>query len=128
MLHRLAHEETAKGICRVEAKVDGLPPKMDAAYMRDLSLIVREAIGNAVKHGGAKRVAISSDATDCGGWLLRIANDGAPFDPESAPGAKDGHFGLEGMRQRARRLGATVSFARRKAGMVVELSHPASAR
>ncbi|MBQ2628502.1 MAG: hypothetical protein IJG13_02380 [Kiritimatiellae bacterium] len=128
MLHRLAHEETAKGICRVEARVDGLPPKMDAASMRDLSLIVREAIGNAVKHGGAKRVAISSDAIEGGGWLLRIANDGAPFDPESAPGAKDGHFGLEGMRQRARRLGATVSFARRKAGMVVELSHPASAR
>ena len=76
----------------------------------------------------APTMYISSDAAEGGGWLLRIANDGTPFDPESAPGAKDGHFGLEGMRQRARRLGATVSFARRKAGMVVELSHPASAR
>ena len=121
MLHRLAHDETAKGICRVEARVEGLPQKMDAASMRDLSLIVREAIGNAVKHGGAKKIAISSDATEGGGWLLRIANDGAPFDPGTAPGAKEGHFGLEGMRQRALRLGATVAFARRKAGMVVEL-------
>ena len=126
MLHRLAHEETAKGICRVEARIEGLPPKMDAASMRDLSLIVREAIGNAVKHGGARKVAISSDAAGDGGWLLRIANDGTPFDPDTAPGAKEGHFGLEGMRQRARRLGATVSFARRKGGMVLELSRPAS--
>ncbi|MBR3504769.1 MAG: hypothetical protein IKO07_11110, partial [Clostridia bacterium] len=39
---------------------------------------------------------------------LRVANDGAPFDPESAPGAKEGHFGLEGMRQRALRLGARL--------------------
>ena len=28
----------------------------DAAKMRDLSLIVREAIGNAIKHGAAKKV------------------------------------------------------------------------
>ena len=124
MLRHLAREETAKGIYRVEARVEGLPHKLDAASMRDLSLIVRESIGNAVKHGGAKKIAISSDAIQGGGWLLRIANDGAPFDPESAPGAKEGHFGLEGMRQRACRLGATVSFARRKTGMVVEICHP----
>ena len=124
MLRRLAHDETAKGICRVEARIEGLPAKMDAASMRDLCLIVREAIGNAVKHGGARKIAMSSDAAGAGGWLLRVANDGAPFDPESAPGAKEGHFGLEGMRQRALRLGATVRFARRKSGMVLELSRP----
>ena len=89
--------------------------------MRDLSLIVREAIGNAVKHGGAKRIAMSSDPVGRGGWLLRISNDGTPFDPATAPGAAEGHFGLEGMRQRALRLGAVVSIARRKSGMVVEI-------
>ena len=128
MLRRLAHDETAKGLCRVETRLDGLPDKLDAAGMRDLSLIVREAIGNAVKHGGARKVAISSEAEGRGGWRLRIANDGAPFDPESAPGAKEGHFGLEGMRQRARRLGATAAFYPRKSGMVVELFHPPTCR
>ena len=112
MLRKLAHDETTKGICRVDTGLySGLPASMDAAKMRDLSLIVREAIGNAVKHGGAKKVAISSDSVDGGGWLLRIANDGAPFDFATAPGAREGHFGLEGMRQRARRLGAEVEFA-----------------
>lgn len=121
MLRKLAHAENTKGLCRVDTKLAGLPAKMDAARMRDLSLIVREAVGNAVKHGGAKKVALTADPCGAGGWLLRIANDGAPFDPETAPGAAEGHFGLEGMRQRARRLGATLSFSRRDGWTVLSL-------
>ena len=121
MLRRFAHDETTKGIYRVDTRLEGLPTSMDAAAMRDLSLIVREAIGNAVKHGGAKKIAISSDPMPGGGWQLRISNDGTPFDPASAPGAAEGHFGLEGMRQRARRIKAELTIARRKDGMVVTL-------
>jgi len=121
MLRKLAHEENIKGIYRVDTKLDGLPAQMDAAQMRDLSLIVRETIGNAVKHGGARHIAISSDPLEKGGWLLRISNDGTPFDPATAPGAKEGHFGIEGMKQRARRLGATVSLEARGKGMVLIL-------
>ena len=121
MLRQLAHDENTKGLCRVDTKLAGLPAQMDAAQMRDLSLIVREAIGNAIKHGGAKKIAISADAAPDGKWLLRVANDGAPFDPETAPGATEGHFGLEGMRQRARRLGAEISFSRRGEWTVLSL-------
>ena len=121
MLRNLAHEENTKGLYRVDTRLEGLPPSLDAAAMRDLSLIVRESIGNAVKHGGARKIAISSDPLEGGGWMLRVSNDGTPFDPESAPGAAEGHFGLEGMKQRARRIGATVRFERRGAGMVLIL-------
>ena len=124
MLRRLAHDETTKGLCRVETRIDGLPPKLDAAQMRDLCLIAREAIGNAVKHGGAKKIAITAEPAGPGGWTLQIYNDGTPFDPSAAPGAAEGHFGLEGMRQRARRLGAEVDFLPRKSGMVVVVSRP----
>jgi len=122
MIRQLAHEENVKGLYRVDTKLDALPAQMDAAAMRDLSLIVRETIGNAVKHGGAKHIAISSDPAEGGGWLMRISNDGAPFDPQTAPGAKEGHFGVEGMKQRARRLGATLDIERRGKGMVVILN------
>ena len=125
MLRNLAHEENTKGLYRVDTRLDGLPSSLDAAAMRDLSLIVRESIGNAVKHGGAKKIAISSDRLEDGGWRMRISNDGAPFDPETAPGAKEGHFGLEGMKQRARRIGASVRFERRGKGMVLILERPA---
>ena len=121
MLRNLAHEENTKGLYRVDTRLEGLPDAMEASAMRDLSLIVRESIGNAVKHGGAKKIAISADAPEAGGWRLRVSNDGAPFDPKAAPGAKEGHFGLEGMRQRARRIGAELRIERRGAGMVLIL-------
>ena len=127
MLRQLAHGENTKGLCRVDTRLSGLPLKMDASQMRDLSLVVREAIGNAIKHGGAKKVALTADPDGVGGWLLRVANDGAPFDPETAPGASEGHFGLEGMRQRARRLGATLDFSRRDGWTVLLLSRPGPA-
>ena len=121
MLRQLAHVENTKGLYRIDTSLKGLPEHLEAAAMRDLSLIVRESIGNAVKHGGAKHIAISSDAMENGGWRLRVSNDGAPFDPETAPGAKEGHFGIEGMKQRGRRIGATVSIERRGKGMVLTL-------
>lgn len=125
MLRDLAHEENKKGLYRVDTRLEGLPASLNAAAMRDLCLIVRETIGNAVKHGGARKIAISSDPLENGGWMLRVSNDGTPFDPQSAPGAKEGHFGLEGMRQRARRIGAELRIERRGAGMVLILEKKA---
>ena len=121
-LREFAKTENQKGLYRVEVKPgEALPGKLDASRMRDLALIVREAIGNAVKHGGAKHIAIAADPRDGGGWILRIGNDGAAFEPSAALGPAEGHFGLEGMRERARRLGGELSFARRKTGMVLVL-------
>ena len=120
MLREMARIENRKGIYRVDTKLECLPESMDARSMRDLSLIVREAIGNAVKHGGAKKIAIAGEATECG-WRLRVANDGTAFDPAAAPGPTEGHFGVEGMRQRARRIGARISFTVRNGWTVLEL-------
>ena len=121
MLRRFAAEETKKGIFRVRTRLKGLPQKLDASKMRDLSLIVREAVGNAVKHGGARKIAIVCDPFEGGGWHLRIANDGVPFELESAPGPSEGHFGLEGMRQRSRRVGVKIDFARKGKWTLVSL-------
>ena len=120
MLRQTAELETMKGIFRISTRIGGLPDRMSAQEMRDLSLIVREAIGNAVKHGGAKKIAITCDANG-NGWKLRIANDGTPFDPSTSPGAAEGHFGLEGMRERAKRLGASVEISTNKLWTVVSV-------
>ncbi len=121
MIRQLAKEENKKGIYRVDTRLEGLPAHLEAAQMRDLSLIVRESIGNAIKHGGAKKIAIAADGNG-EHWTLRVANDGKPFDPATAPGPSEGHFGVEGMRQRARRIGATVSFVERSGWMVMEVT------
>ncbi|MCR5752247.1 MAG: hypothetical protein K6G91_09805 [Kiritimatiellae bacterium] len=127
MIREYARGETKKGICRIEARLSGLPERMDASQMRDLSLVVREAVGNAVKHGGAHKVAIVSDPLEGGGWQLRVANDGIPFDPGSAPGPGEGHFGLEGMKARALRLGAKFTIDAPDGRTVVTLVKPGKA-
>lgn len=43
--------------------------------------IVREAVSNAVRHGGARRIEICAQGKD-DGIMLAIANDGAPFDSD----------------------------------------------
>ena len=121
MLREYARMENRKGVYRIDTRLSGLPDRMDASRMRDLSLIVREAVGNAIKHGDAKKVAITCDASDGGGWLLRIANDGKPFDPANSPGPAEGHFGLEGMKGRARRIGAVLEISMRDSWTVVSL-------
>ena len=65
--------------------------------------IIRELVGNAVRHGQATdiRIAGSLDSD-----LLRfsVRENGCGFDPARRPGTSQGHFGLEGVRNRVKRL------------------------
>ena len=71
--------------------------------------IIRELTMNAVSHGGAKNVRIAGERRD---GLIRfvVADDGCGFDPSAVPGPSQGHFGLQGVRERLRTLNGTISF------------------
>ena len=75
----------------------------------NLLLIVQEAVHNALKHARPKviRITLSSSA-DAGSIEIGVQDDGSGFVPGSQPGASSGHFGLDGMRERAERLGGTL--------------------
>jgi len=62
--------------------------------------IVRELTLNAVRHGHATAVRVAGGLD---GDLLRfsVRDNGAGFDPDASPGVLQGHFGLEGIRERA---------------------------
>jgi anti-sigma regulatory factor (Ser/Thr protein kinase) len=47
-------------------------------------VVVEEVVLNALGHGGATRLEIEAEAGP-GGCALRFADDGAPFDPATAP-------------------------------------------
>ncbi|MCC3245595.1 histidine kinase [Methylocystis sp. WRRC1] len=66
--------------------------------------VLREALRNIELHAGARRVRVAL-AKDAGGTRLLVEDDGTGFDP-SAP--TPGHFGVTGMRERARLGGATL--------------------
>ncbi|MGH7941167.1 MAG: sensor histidine kinase [Limisphaerales bacterium] len=61
--------------------------------------IGQEAISNAAKHSGAKRIEVTLEYQEHQ-FRLRVKDDGRGFDPEKPP-ASEGGFGLIGMRERA---------------------------
>ena len=72
-----------------------------------LMRIVRELATNAVRHGGAKTIRIAG-ALENGRLLFSVNDDGRGFDPERHPGVNEGHFGLDGIRDRVSRFNGTL--------------------
>lgn len=95
---------------------------VDAQAHQSLVRIVREAVSNAGRHGGAARVAVRLHQDD--GLLLEVEDDGVGFDP-AAVGPAQGRFGLVSMQERAEALGGTFRVgAGRHGGTRVEVRLP----
>ena len=90
----------------------GLPDTLPEVVSHDLVQIIREATTNAVKHGKAGSVVFTSDPLPDGGFELKVLNDGAPFEIDSALGPETGHYGLSGMRERALRSRLGIEWGR----------------
>ena len=69
----------------------------DTAHV--LMRILRELVQNAVRHGGASSVKIAG-SLDGGTLRFSVCDNGCGFDPETCPGVLQGHFGLQGVRER----------------------------
>ena len=69
--------------------------------------VVRELTINAVRHGGATEIRIAG-CIDGGSLLFSVRDNGCGFCPASAPGMREGHFGLQGIRERIESLEGTV--------------------
>jgi signal transduction histidine kinase len=77
-----------------------LPPSTEQGIYR----VAQEALANVALHAGATRLQVTLAATD--GIVLTVRDDGRGFDP--ALTAANGHFGLQGMRERAAMMGAVL--------------------
>ena len=75
---------------------------------RTLFCIVRELTVNAIRHGRAGVVRIAGSLEN-GRLLCSVRDNGCGFDPSTAPGAEEGHFGLQGIRERIDALNGTVT-------------------
>ena len=69
--------------------------------------VIRELVINAIRHGNATAVRVAG-SLDPDVLRCSVTDDGCGFDPETAPGVLQGHFGLQGIRERIDELGGTL--------------------
>ena len=81
-----------------------LPDNTAHALLR----IVRELTQNAIRHGHAKTVRIAG-CLEKDRLLFSVADDGSGFDPQNCPSVQQGHFGLQGIRERINQFGGEMS-------------------
>ena len=63
---------------------------------------------NAARHGKARTVRIAGSIEE-NRLLFSVRDDGTGFDPDTCPGVLQGHFGLQGIKERVSKFGGTLS-------------------
>jgi ligand-binding sensor domain-containing protein/signal transduction histidine kinase len=92
----------------VTCTVAGDPFFVPGSIARELLMVVREAVYNAVLHGHPLEIAISV-RYEPKELILMVADNGIGFNTNEAPA--EGHFGITGMRERMERLGGTLDLS-----------------
>ncbi|NBP81039.1 sensor histidine kinase, partial [bacterium] len=111
-------------------KTSGLNPSLSTSVHYHLLRIIREAIGNAIKYAHATAVTIEASSQPHGReeLVVTVTDDGQGFDVAERSAA-DGHFGIRGMHERARRIGACLSIVSEPGqGTTVRISLPLASR
>lgn len=88
---------------RIEVASEGSVRPLPDFIAGNLLLLAREALTNAIKHGAAQNIEVRVvfHPTEV---AVAVKDDGKGFDTEGHPGPREGHFGLQGMRERMKRL------------------------
>ncbi len=106
-LRRVSEDGLIPSSMAVTFSVVGDAKEMHPIVRDEIYRIGYEAIRNASTHSRGSRLEVelryARDLT------LRVDDDGIGFDPDVADRGKDGHFGLQGMRERAARIGGKLT-------------------
>jgi len=106
-LREVAADRSAGMATRILVTCEGEQRTLPDVVAGNLLLLAQEGITNALKHAQPVNIELAlrfSTAT----IALIIRDDGTGFDLATAEGPKDGHFGLQGMRERMKRLGGEL--------------------
>ena len=126
MSHEMGCEPPSQGSARFHVVVEGPPRDLHPILRDDVYAIAREALRNAFRHAQAHN--IEAELTYNGSsFRLRIRDDGKGIDPEIAAAGRAGHYGMKGIRERAKRIGGNLHvWTGTGAGTEIELSIPGS--
>jgi signal transduction histidine kinase len=93
---------------RITVHVAGVERPVPELASGNLLLLAEEAIHNALRHAGAGAIDVMAVFHDESVGVV-VHDDGQGFAPGGASPAPQGHFGLQGMRERMERLGGSLT-------------------
>jgi len=126
LAQELAGTGSGKAV-EVQVEVTGTPQPLQPLTRDEVYRIAGESLRNAFRHSGATRIEVDL-CYDRQQLRLRVRDDGRGIDPHilRAEG-RPGHYGIPGMRERARLMGAALAlWTAPNSGTEIELSVPAS--
>ena len=127
LAEELASADTHQSPPAFQVAVQGTPRNLHPIQRDEVYRIAAEALRNAFRHAQADQIEVEL-RYDEKNFRLRIRDDGRGIDREVLSGdGREGHFGLHGMRERAKLVGGELAiWSEVDSGTEVELSIPAS--
>jgi len=102
-------------------------PAIPGPVSHHLRMIAQEAITNAVKHAQATEILLQLSAT-AAALTLRITDNGQGLAASTATTGQPGHFGCMGIRERCRKINASVDWhSQPEEGTIVTVRLPFNA-
>jgi len=125
-LRAAAAEYAGEGAPVFRLEIEGAARDLHPILCDEVYRIAREGLCNAFTH--ARAAHVEAEITYGARFLrLRIRDDGVGIPEDILESGRSGHYGLKGMRERARQTGATLEiWSRPKAGTEIDLNIPAS--
>jgi signal transduction histidine kinase len=123
---RAVAEETSQGRDAIfKTVVEGHVRELHPLVLEECYCIGREAIINALSHSEGQHVEVEI-AYDARQFRLRVRDDGRGIERKILEaGGRSGHWGLQGMHERAQKIGGQLKFwSRPETGTEVELMVP----
>jgi signal transduction histidine kinase/ligand-binding sensor domain-containing protein len=122
----LGNELAAQDAAGFRLVVEGGPRDVHPIVRGEVYRITGEALRNAFSHARAHHIEVEITYAERL-FRLRIRDDGEGIAPEILEHDRPGHYGLAGMRERAREIGAKLSiWSGAGTGTEIELSVPGS--
>ena len=123
----LAASESSPPRAHFTVQVEGTARDLHPILRDEIYRITGEGIRNAFRHADAQRIEVEIHY-DERQLRVRMRDDGKGIDPKLlGDDGRQGHFGLRGMRERAKLIGGKLTlWSEMDAGTEVELSIPAA--
>src|SRR5215469_8194626 len=122
----LAGQQTSQDAPLFDVAVEGTPCDLNPILRDDVYRIAGEALRNAFHHAQARRIEVEIQY-DKNHLRLRVRDDGRGVDSAVFTEGRSGHWGLQGMRERAKLLGGQLEvWSELDSGTEIQLSIPAS--